>query len=167
LIFSKKCLQLQAKSFQKLDQTPLNPSIFLPCLHPFCMADRGEFTRQSKRQREPSTPNLQGLISELRSESNQKHPPYKCHHTITQCNMQQSDSVQQQSDSVQGIYLNPREGGHRQLSCGGEGGLLSIFPTLPTEGMIAHSTTATWVKSGKDPPDLMQFQDLRNEVSPT
>ena len=36
---------------------PHRTPAFLRCLHPFCMAGHGEFTRPSKRQRDPSTPN--------------------------------------------------------------------------------------------------------------
>jgi len=55
-------LQLQAKgwakSFQNWFELHWTPA-FLGCLHPFRMAGHGEFTRRSKRQREPSTPDSQ------------------------------------------------------------------------------------------------------------
>ena len=48
-----------SKILLETGSNPIEPQHFLQCLHPFCMASRGEFTCQSKRQREPSTPDPQ------------------------------------------------------------------------------------------------------------
>jgi len=71
-------------------------------------------------------PDLHDTLSELRSESNQKHPPHRSLHGDTQCNVQQSGSVQHS-------YFNLREGAHGQWNWGG-------LSTSPTERMRAHST---------------------------